>query len=155
EGLGAGWGALLWPAAALFYAGGVVIQKPVLARVSPLQLTWLACTFGALVLLPFAGTLGRQVQHTQASAIGWMVYLAIAPMALGFLTGGYALARTTARREGPALGRGGGGRGGSPPSLLPPIAILLGWLLLGEAPPALAVAGGVLCLAGVFVAQRR
>jgi drug/metabolite transporter (DMT)-like permease len=72
-----------------------------------------------------------------------MVYLAIAPMAIGFLTWGYALARTTA------------GRMGSITYLVPPIAILLGWLLLGETPPGLAIVGGAICLAGVVVAQRR
>ena len=72
-----------------------------------------------------------------------MVYLAIAPLALGFLTWGYALARTTA------------GRMGSTTYLVPPIAILLGWLLLGETPPGLAVLSGALCLAGVVVARRR
>jgi len=143
HGFAPSWGALLCLAAALFYAGGVVAQKPLLARVSALQVTWLACTVGALVCLPFASTLGHQLPDTPASAIGWMVYLAIAPMALGFLTWGYALARTTA------------GRMAATTYLVPPIAILLGWLLLGEAPPALAVAGGTLCLAGVFVAQRR
>jgi drug/metabolite transporter (DMT)-like permease len=143
HGLAPTWAALLCVAAASFYAVGVVAQKPLLARVSPLMVTWLACTFGALVCLPFAGTLGRELPHTHASAIGWMVYLALAPMALGFLTWGYALARTT------------GGRMGSTTYLVTPIAILLGWLLLGEVPPALAVAGGALCLAGVYVAQRR
>jgi drug/metabolite transporter (DMT)-like permease len=143
HGFAPSWGALLCLAAALFYAGGVVAQKPLLVRVSALQMTWLACTVGALVCLPFAGTLGHQLPDTPASAIGWMVYLAIAPMALGFLTWGYALARTTA------------GRMAATTYLVPPIAILLGWLLLGEAPPALAVVGGTLCLAGVFVAQRR
>ena len=142
HGFAPSWGALLCLAAALFYAGGVVAQKPLLARVSALQVTWLACTVGALVCLPFASTLGHQLPDTPASAIGWMVYLAIAPMALGFLTWGYALARTTAGRAATTY-------------LVPPIAILLGWLLLGEAPPALAVVGGTLCLAGVFVAQRR
>jgi drug/metabolite transporter (DMT)-like permease len=39
--------------------------------------------------------------------------------------------------------------------LVTPIAILLGWLLLGEVPPALALVGGVLCLAGVYIAQQR
>jgi drug/metabolite transporter (DMT)-like permease len=143
HGVAPSWAALLCVAAALFYAVGVVAQKPLLARVSPLMVTWLACTFGALVCLPFAGTLGRELPDTHASAIGWMVYLALAPMALGFLTWGYALARTTA------------GRMGSTTYLVTPIAILLGWLLLGEVPPALAVAGGALCLAGVYVARRR
>jgi drug/metabolite transporter (DMT)-like permease len=72
-----------------------------------------------------------------------MFYLAIAPMAIGFLTWGYALARTTA------------GRMASMTYLAPPIAILLAWLLLAETPPLLAVAGGALCLGGVLVARRR
>ena len=142
-GLTPSWGALLCLAAAVFYAVGVVAQKPVLTRVSAIQITWLACTFGALVCLPFAFSLGSELPDVPASAIGWMVYLAVAPMALGFLTWGYALARTTA------------GRMGSMTYLVPPIAILLGWALLGEAPPALAIGGGALCLAGVIVAQRR
>ena len=143
DGLTPSWGALLCLAAAVFYAVGVVAQKPVLTRVSAIQITWLACTFGALVCLPFAFSLGSELPDVPASAIGWMVYLAVAPMALGFLTWGYALARTTA------------GRMGSMTYLVPPIAILLGWALLGEAPPALAIGGGALCLAGVIVAQRR
>jgi drug/metabolite transporter (DMT)-like permease len=137
------WSALLCVAAAFLYAGGVVAQKPLLARVSALQVTWLACMFGALVCVPFTGTLVRELPQTHASAIGWMVYLAIAPMAIGFLTWGYALARTTA------------GRMGATTYLVTPIAILLGWLLLGEVPPTLALVGGMLCLAGVYVAQRR
>jgi drug/metabolite transporter (DMT)-like permease len=143
QGVAASWGALLCVAAAVFYAVGVVAQKPVLTRVSPLQVTWLACMFGAVVCLPFAFTLRDQLPDAPASSIGWMVYLAIAPMATGFLTWGYALARTTA------------GRMGSITYLVPPIAILLGWLLLGETPPELALVGGAICLVGVFVAQRR
>jgi drug/metabolite transporter (DMT)-like permease len=143
HGFAPSWSALLCVAAAFFYAFGVVAQKPLLSRVSPLQITWLACTFGAVVCLPFAGTLAGELPNTQASTIGWMVYLAIAPLAIGFLTWGYALARTTA------------GRMGSTTYLVPPIAILLGWLLLGEVPPGLAVIGGALCLAGVYIARRR
>jgi drug/metabolite transporter (DMT)-like permease len=39
--------------------------------------------------------------------------------------------------------------------LIQVVAILLGWALLGETPPALALAGGALCLAGVYLARRR
>jgi drug/metabolite transporter (DMT)-like permease len=114
----------------------------VIRRVSALQITWLACTFGALVCLPFAVLL-RQLPHARPYVIGWLVYLALGPMALGFRTWGYALARTTA------------GRMGSTTYLVAPIAILLGWLLLGETPPVLAVVGGALCLVGVSIARRR
>ena len=60
-GLTPSWGALLCLAAAVGYAVGVVAQKPLLTRVSALQVTWLACTFGAVVCLPFAGTLGSEL----------------------------------------------------------------------------------------------
>jgi drug/metabolite transporter (DMT)-like permease len=136
------WSALLCIAAALFYAMSVVAQKPLLSRSSPLAITWLACTVGALVCLPWAGTLARELPETRASAIGAMAYLALVPLTLGFLTWGYALARTTAGRMGATL------------YLVTPIAILLGWLLLGEAPPATALAGGGLCLIGVYISAR-
>ena len=143
HGFAPSWGAVLCLLAALFYAAGVVAQKPLLERVSALQIPWLACVIGALVCLPFAPRLVRELPHTHATTIGWMVYLAIVPMALGFLTWGYALSRTSA------------GRMGSTTYLVTPLAILLGRILLGETPPGLAFAGGALCLAGVAVARRR
>jgi drug/metabolite transporter (DMT)-like permease len=142
QGIVASWGAVLCVIAALAYAVGVVAQKPLLVYTSPLQLTTCACAIGALVCLPFAPTLIHELPHARASAIGWMIYLGIAPMAVGFMTWAYALKRTTA------------GRMGSTTYLVPPIAVLLGWALLGETPPVLAFAGGALCLVGVAVARR-
>jgi len=37
---------------------------------------------------------------------------------------------------------------------VPPLSILFGWALLGETPVLLAVAGGALCLAGVYATRR-
>jgi drug/metabolite transporter (DMT)-like permease len=137
------WGAVLCLLAALAYAGGVVAQKPQLVRVSPFQMTWLACTAGMLACLPFAGSLVQETGAAGASAIAWTIYLGIVPTAIGFIAWAYALSRTTA------------GRMGSTTYLVTPIAILLGWALLGETPPGLALLGGALCLAGVAVARRR
>ncbi|MFL5946806.1 MAG: DMT family transporter [Gaiellaceae bacterium] len=141
HGIAPSWGAVLCVAAAVFYAVGAVAQKPLLARASALQVTWLACVAGTIVCLPFAGKLAHDVPRTSGSSLGWMVYLAIVPMALGFLTWGYALARTTA------------GQMGSTMYLVTPIAVLLGWLLLDEVPPVLALVGGAVCLVGVYVAR--
>jgi drug/metabolite transporter (DMT)-like permease len=143
RGPAAGWGAALCVAAAFAYAGGVVAQKPLLRDVSALQVTWLACTIATIACLPFAPALVHDLGDARASAIGWTVYLGAAPTAIGFVTWAYALARTTA------------GRMGSTTYLVPPLAILLGWLLLGEAPPSLALGGGALCLAGVAIARSR
>ncbi len=138
----AGLGIALLIVAAFAYATAVVIQKPVLARVSPLQVTWLGCVAATVVCLPFAPTLAGELDDAGATAIGWIVYLGVAPTALGFATWAYALRRMSA------------GRLASLAYLIPVVAILLGWALLGETPPWLAAAGGALCLVGVYLARR-
>jgi drug/metabolite transporter (DMT)-like permease len=141
QGLQVSLGAVLCVVAAFAYAAGVVAQKPVLRHASPLTVTWLACTIGALSCLPYAGTLVHGVRHAGGSTILWTIYLGVAPTAIGFATWAYALARTTA------------GRMGSTTYLVPPLALLLGWIFLGEVPPPLVLPGGLLCLAGVAVAR--
>jgi drug/metabolite transporter (DMT)-like permease len=79
--------------------------------------------------------------HVSASALAWTVYLGLVPTAIGFSTWAYALARTDAAKL------------GSTTYLVPPIAVLLGWIILGEVPPLIALPGGILCLAGVGLAR--
>jgi drug/metabolite transporter (DMT)-like permease len=136
-------GAVLCLVAAIGYAGGVVAQKPVLRHASPLSVTWLACTIGAISCLPYASSLVHGIDHAGGSTIAWMVYLGVAPTAAGFVLWAYALARTTA------------GRMGSTTYLVPPLALLFGWAFLGEVPPALVFPGGALSLAGVALARTR
>lgn len=138
-----GVGVLLCLLAATAYAIGVVAQKPLLGRLSALQVTFLACTIGAISCLPYAPTLVREAGAAKPSAVGWVVYLGVFPTALAFTTWAYALARTSA------------GRMGATTYLVPLVAILLSWWLLGETPALLALAGGVLCLAGVYLTRRK
>lgn len=129
--------------AAVAYATAVVIQKSVLARVTPLQVTWLGCAAGTIACLPFAPQLLGELDDAGAAGAAWMVYLGLGPTALGFATYAFALRRMTA------------GRLASLSYLIPVVAIVLGWALLGETPPVLAVAGGALCILGVYLARRR
>jgi drug/metabolite transporter (DMT)-like permease len=135
-------GVVLCLAAAVSYSAAVIAQKPVLRRLSALQTILLCCLVGAAACLPFAPQLFDQLSGADAAAIAWMVYLGAFPTALAFTTWAYALART------------GAGRMGATTYLVPPISVLLGWLLLSETPPAVALAGGALCLLGVVVARR-
>ncbi len=137
HGLNAGWGAALCIIAAAVYAVGVVAQKPALRHGSPLAVTWLACAVGAVCCLPFAPALVHQLGHVRGAALAWTVYLGLVPTAIGFSTWAYALARTDA------------GKLGATTYLVPPIAVLLGWIILSEVPPLIALPGGILCLAGV------
>ena len=142
RGFDAGLGASLCLVAAFAYASGVVIQKPLLGRASGLQVTWLACSVGAIACLPFAPALLREVGEAGAAALGWTVYLGVFPTAIAFSTWAHALSRTTA------------GRMGSTTYLVPPLAVLMGWAILGEVPPSFALFGGALCLVGVAVSRR-
>ncbi|HZB23156.1 MAG TPA: DMT family transporter [Gaiellaceae bacterium] len=134
-------GALLCLLAAATYAVAVVVQKPIAGRVSALQTTFLLCVAGTLFCAPFAPSLVREAGDASTANLLWTVYLGVFPTALGFTTWTYALKRTTA------------GRLGVTTYLVPPISITLGWLLLEETPPALALAGGALCLAGVAISR--
>jgi drug/metabolite transporter (DMT)-like permease len=138
----AGVGIALLVVAALAYAAAVVIQKAVLARASPLQVTWLGCAAATVACLPFAPALAADLGGAGAAPIGWILYLGAVPTALGFGTYAYALRRTSA------------GRLASLTYLIPVVATLLGWAILGETPPWLAAIGGALCVAGVALARR-
>jgi drug/metabolite transporter (DMT)-like permease len=138
-----GIGIALLIVAAVAYATAVVIQKAVLARVSPFQVTWLGCAAATVACLPFAPTLVGELDGAGATGIGWLVYLGVAPTALGFATYAFALRRLTA------------GRLASLAYLIPVVAILLGWAVLDETPPPVAVVGGALCVFGVYIARRR
>jgi drug/metabolite transporter (DMT)-like permease len=136
-------GVVLCLVAAVAYATGVVAQKPVLRRLPPVQVTATACAIGALCCLPWAGSLVAELGTASPGSVAGLVYLGVVPTALAFSTWAYALARTDA------------GRLGATTYLVPPLVVLMGWLLLDEVPPALAVAGGAVCLAGVALSRRR
>jgi drug/metabolite transporter (DMT)-like permease len=134
---------LLGLAAAVLYSAGALLQKRMLPRIDALTMTWLGCLAGTVASLPFAGTLVAEVAAAPSSATLGVVYLGVAPTAIAFVTWGYALARTTA------------GRLSATTYVVPPIAVLLSWWLLGEVPTPVVLVGGILCLGGVILATRR
>jgi len=127
--------------AAIVYSVAVTIQKPLLRRVNGQMVTWLACTVGVIVSLPFLPELINGVRSAPASTLGWVVYLGIFPTAIAFSTWAYALSRTAA------------GRLGSLTYLAPAIAIVIGWFVLGEAPAPVAFLGGAVAIGGVIFAR--
>ena len=64
-------------------------------------------------------------------------------IAIGFTTWAYALARTTS------------GKMGATTYAVPGLVVLMSWLILGQVPRWLTIAGGALCLAGVAVSRSR
>ena len=129
--------------AALVYSISLVVQKPLVARLSAVHVTWLACTIGAVACLPFAGSLVHDTAHASTSDIWWVVYLGVFPTAIAFTTYAFALRHMTASSLGITT------------YLVPPLTIVMGWMFLGEVPPVMAYAGGALALVGVAVSRRK
>lgn len=140
---GDGAGVLWSVVAAVTYAIGVIAQKPALRRLPSGQLTLMGCVIGMLTMLPFAGRLVADVAAAPVAANLGVLYLGVVPTALAFTTWGYALQRMPASRLGIST------------YVVPPLAILLGFLVFGEVPAQLALVGGVVCLIGVAISRRR
>ena len=129
--------------AAVTYAVGVLAQKPLLGRLPGPEVTWLACIIGAVVCLPWSGELLTVVRGSDASTLWWIGYLGVFPTAIAFSTWAWALARSDA------------GTLTLTTFLVPFIATLIAWALLGEVPPPLTFLGGALAIAGVLLTRHR
>jgi len=136
-------GVVLCLVSAVVYSISLILQKPLVARLPAIHVVWLACTVGALVCLPFVGQLVDETRDAPTSSILWVVYLGVFPTAIAFTTYAFALRHMSASSLGVTT------------YLVPPITIVMGVVLLDEAPPAMAYVGGVLALVGVAVARRK
>lgn len=136
-------GVLLAVVAAVLYAGAALVQKRLLRTVDATTLTWLGATAGTVALLPWAGDLVRDVQSAPASATVGVLYLGVFPTAVAFTTWAYVLSRTSA------------GKTAATTYVVPAVTIVLSWVLLSETPTPAMLAGGLLCLLGVYITRRR
>jgi len=136
-------GVLLALLAAVTYAIGVVTQKVLLRRLSALEVVCYACWVGVLVCLPWSGDLVHLVRHGAAADLGWIGYLGLFPTALAFCLWAFALRHADAGKQAITT------------FLVPLITAVMAWIVLDEVPPALAFAGGALCVLGVLITRRK
>jgi drug/metabolite transporter (DMT)-like permease len=134
-------GIVLCLVAALSYAVSAVLEKPLVTRLPALQITWVACTVGAVMCLPFASSLRREALVASTTDVGWLIFLGIGPTAVAFAAYAVALRHMNA------------GSLAITTYLIAPLTIVMSVLLLSEAPPGAAYLGGALTLVGVAVAQ--
>lgn len=136
-------GVLLALLAAVTYAIGVISQKVLLRRLSGLEVVCYACWIGVVVCLPWSGDLVDLVHHGDRADLGWIGYLGLFPTAIAFSLWAFALRHTDAGKQAITT------------FLVPLITTVMAWVLLDEVPPALAFAGGALCVVGVLITRRK
>jgi drug/metabolite transporter (DMT)-like permease len=142
DGFGISPSALLVLGAAVCLAAYTVLQKPLLARSSPVAATCHATWAATLLALPLAGRLPGAVDQLTAAGVVALLWLGVGASAVGFVTWALALRHLPASVAASSLYLG------------PPLTVLIAWGQLGERPTALALAGGALCLLGVTLTQR-
>ncbi len=134
-------GTLIVLLAAVAHAGFFVLQRPLLKRYRPIEVSSYAIWGGSLCLLPFGTGFIEQIPTAGLSATAAVVYLGIFPAAVANLCWSSVLKIIPAARAASFL------------YAVPVVTLCIGFLLLKEMPPPVSLAGGAIAIGGVFFAN--
>jgi drug/metabolite transporter (DMT)-like permease len=126
-------------ASAVFFVG----QKPLFARNDMIGVTTFGFLAGTLGAVPFGLGLPHALTLAPWSHIAALIWLGIAPTFIGYLTWNAALKRAPASQVTSFI------------YFSPPIAVLIGWVWLGEQPGWLTLFGGAITVGGVALANAK
>jgi drug/metabolite transporter (DMT)-like permease len=126
-------------ASAIYFVG----QKPLFARSSVFGVTALTFFAGTLAALPFATHLPQALAAASWPRIGALLWLGLAPTFVGYIAWNIAIHRSSASQVSSFI------------YFSPPIAVLIGWVWLGERPGMLTLVGGAVTVGGVVLANAR
>jgi len=132
-------GALLILGSALCNSLTTIVQKPLFARHRPLTVSAWNMVLGALFLAPALLSGLWEAQSATPQALLAVIYLGIVPSLIAYGSWSIVLSRLPAART------------ANFQYCVPPMATLMGFLWLGEAPSLIGLAGGALALGGVVI----
>jgi drug/metabolite transporter (DMT)-like permease len=115
------------------------LQRPLLRTYSGLEVATYTMVAGTIMTVPFV-PFGWS-EFSTASAGGWIgaVYLGLLPSALGFVLWGYAVGKVPVAVSTSLL------------YLVPPVAVFIAWIWLGELPITAELIGGLIVIFGVVI----
>lgn len=136
--------------ASLWIVGGAMVvqgiyhplQRPLLRRYTSLEAACYAMLAGAVMTLPLAPFGLARLLDAGTGAWIAAVYLGLLPSALGFVLWAYAVARMPVAVSTSLL------------YLVPPVAVLIAWIWLGELPVPAELLGGLVVITGVVIVSQ-
>jgi drug/metabolite transporter (DMT)-like permease len=129
--------------AAVCTASGMLVQKPLFPRHSPLAVSAWNMVLGAVTLSPALPSALAALPRASAEVVGALLFLGLVASLVGYATWTIALSRLPASRASNFL------------YCIAPLAALVGYLWLGEVPSWLTVIGGAMSLGGVVLVNWR
>jgi drug/metabolite transporter (DMT)-like permease len=126
-------------ATSLYFVG----QKPFLLRYSAVAVTTVTFIGGTLAAIPFGLGLPHALMTAPPSRIVSLLWLGLAPTFIGYLTWNMAIQRASVSKVTSFI------------YFSTPIALLIGWLWLGERPGPSTLIGAVIIIAGVILTNTR
>lgn len=118
-----------------------ILQKPLLKRFQPLEITAWSIWFGTLTLAFYFPSLWQEVQHQALANFWWPAFLGVGSGVIGYACLAYGFKHFPASKAISFL------------FAMPFVSIIMGWIVLGEAPAFLSLCGGILAMAGAFMVR--
>jgi drug/metabolite transporter (DMT)-like permease len=136
-------GDLVMIAAAVLWASYAIFSKPLLKHYSPLKVTTWAHTLGAIMIIPIGFTQAMQMDWLHLAPLGWgcTLYFAWLAGVYGFVVW-YRGVRVIGSSKTMVF-----------QYLVPPVALVVGYFVLKEAPSLLQALGVIITLSGVYIAS--
>ena len=128
--------------AALSFSVFFIIQKPLLTKYKPFDLTTYSIWAGTLCLLVFLPGFSQALSKAPLQAHLTMIYLGIFPAALAYATWSFFMSKMPVSQAASWL------------YVTPILSTLVAFLWLGEIPNAFSMAGGIIVLAGLVLVSR-
>ncbi len=125
--------------AALATSVYAIYQRRMFRYYRPIEVAAFATWAGTLPMLVFAPGLAGAVAGAGPASLGAALYTGVLPSAVAYTIFAFALSKANVTVVTAFL------------YLVPVFALFTAWLLLGEVPPLLTIAGGALAIAGVVV----
>jgi drug/metabolite transporter (DMT)-like permease len=135
-------GAFLVLAAAVLQAVYFAIQKPMLERFGPFDLTTRSVWCGTLLLAVFLPELSATLREAPPASTLVVLFLGVGPSCFAYLAWAHIVSKMTVSRAVGYL------------YLVPALALGIGFLVLRERPSLLALAGGTLTILGVVLVRK-
>ena len=134
-------GSLIVLIAAVAHAAYFVIQRPLLKKYRPIEVTSYAVWGGTVLMLPFGLGFVERLNSASFHSTASVVYLGVFPAAVAYLCWSSVLSKIRASRASSFL------------YSVPVVTLVIGFVWLREIPSSLSIAGGAIAIGGVAFAN--